>query len=38
MDVVWRDTMVMIPWYLVAVAGCLVLGVRVAMVVLVKGK
>lgn len=34
MDFFWRGTMVVIPWYLVVVAGCLVLGVLVAVVVL----
>ena len=35
MDVFWHDTMVVIPWYLVAAAGSLVLAVLAAVVVLV---
>lgn len=35
MDVFWHDTMIVIPWYLVAVAGTLVLAVLAAAVVLV---
>ncbi len=35
MDVFWHDTMIVIPWYLVAVAGCLLLAVLGAVVVLV---
>ena len=34
MDFFWRDTMIVIPWYLVIVAGGLVLGVLVAVVAL----
>ena len=30
MDIFWGDTMYVIPWYHVLVAGCLVLGVLVA--------
>lgn len=37
MDVFWHDTMIVIPWYLVVVVGCLALGVLVAGVVLVGG-
>jgi hypothetical protein len=33
MDFFWRDTMVVIPWYIVVIVGCLVLGVLVAVVV-----
>lgn len=35
MDFFWHDTMVVIPWYLVVIAGSLVLGVIVAVVALV---
>ncbi len=37
MDVFWHDTMIVIPWYLVVVAGSLVLGGLIAGVVLVGG-
>lgn len=33
----WRDTMVVIPWYLVVLVGSLVLGVLAGVVVLVGG-
>lgn len=37
MDIFWGHTMYVIPWYLVLVAGCLVLGVLVALGILFAG-
>lgn len=36
MDLYWRDTMFVIPWYLIVIVGGLVLGV-LALVVFVVG-
>ena len=35
MDIFWHDTMIVVPWYLVAVAGTLALAVLAAAVVFV---
>lgn len=37
MDFYWGDTMFVVPWYMVVVAGSLALGVLVAVVALVTG-